>query len=387
MKQNKKGAIIIEGHVQGLANTRSLGTKGIPVYVIDSGNCVARYSKYCKKFFKCPDYKSDEIASFLIKLAKSENIKDWVLIPSNDHAVYTIAKHKVELEKYYKVITEDFDIVEKIYDKSKLLEIADSIGLPIPKTCSYDKVQPNAINLQFPILTRGKEGKSFYHATGKKAFKAKSIEELYEQLEFIENKVGLVKSMSQELIPYDGSNKTISFTAFCEKGHIKTYWMGVKLREHPIDFGTATFTESVFLEDCLNQSKVLLKELKYTGVCEVEYLRDPRDDKYKLIEINPRTWLWVGQAIANGIDFPSIIYNYVNCIKNEYPSSYETGLKWYNPYTDLIYGLLGIWKKSFSIKDFVSKYRGEKINCLTYKNDNLPAIMYGILLIKIARSR
>ncbi len=381
------GAVIIEGHVQGLANTRSLGSKGIPVYVIDTGNCVARYSKYCTKFFQCPEYNSDELATFLINLAKSENIKDWVLIPSNDHAVYSIAKHKERLSNYYKIITEDLETIKKIYDKSKLIKIADSLGLPIPKTCTFDKTKPHEINLQFPILTRGKEGKSFYHATGKKAFKAKTIDELYEQLEFIENKVGLAKSISQELIPYDGSNKTISFTSFCEKGQIKTYWMGVKLREHPIDFGTATFTESVFVEECLSQSRLLLQELEYTGVCEVEYLRDPRDGKYKLIEINPRTWLWVGQAIANGIDYPMMIYNYVNGIKNEYPKSYEIGLKWYNPYTDLIYGIIGVWNKVFTIKEFISKYSGKRINSLTYKRDNFPLIMYGFLLLKMVRSR
>ena len=75
------GAIIIEGHVQGLSNTRSLGSKGIPVYVVDINTCIARYSKYCKKFFICPSFKSDEFADFLIQLAKEERIKDWVLDP------------------------------------------------------------------------------------------------------------------------------------------------------------------------------------------------------------------------------------------------------------------------------------------------------------------
>ncbi len=32
---SKPGAIIIEGHVQGLSNVRSLGEAGIPVFVID----------------------------------------------------------------------------------------------------------------------------------------------------------------------------------------------------------------------------------------------------------------------------------------------------------------------------------------------------------------
>ena len=42
------GAIVIEGHVQGLSNTRSLGELGIPVYVLDVSHCLAQYSKYCR---------------------------------------------------------------------------------------------------------------------------------------------------------------------------------------------------------------------------------------------------------------------------------------------------------------------------------------------------
>ena len=44
--KNNTGVIVIEGHVQGLSNTRSLGEKGIPVYVVDKDNCIARYSRY-----------------------------------------------------------------------------------------------------------------------------------------------------------------------------------------------------------------------------------------------------------------------------------------------------------------------------------------------------
>ncbi|MEZ5084599.1 MAG: hypothetical protein R2750_14335 [Bacteroidales bacterium] len=71
--ENKTGAIIIEGHVQGLSNTRALGSMGIPIYVVDINTCIARYSKYCKKFFICPAFKSDDFAEFLIDLAKKKN--------------------------------------------------------------------------------------------------------------------------------------------------------------------------------------------------------------------------------------------------------------------------------------------------------------------------
>ena len=82
-----KGVVVIEGHVQGLANTRALGKAGISVIVVSEHNCLARYSRYCKKFIKCPGYLSSEFIDFLISLALSEGIDGWVLLPSNDHRI------------------------------------------------------------------------------------------------------------------------------------------------------------------------------------------------------------------------------------------------------------------------------------------------------------
>ena len=62
----KKGAIIIEGHVQGLANTRALGEVGIPVIVVDARPCVASASKFCTDFFISPPFLEDAFADFLI---------------------------------------------------------------------------------------------------------------------------------------------------------------------------------------------------------------------------------------------------------------------------------------------------------------------------------
>lgn len=389
MKKNNLlnlGAIIIEGHVQGLANTRALGKAGIPVYVVDTGNCVAKYSKYCQKFLNCPDYNSDDFADFLIELAEKEKLKDWVLIPSNDHAVYTISKHKDRLEKYYKFTIQNLELIKKIYNKATLLEIAEKCGVPIQQTEYIDDNKKN-INLKFPVLTKGKEGLTFYKKTGKKAFLSANQTELENDLKEISKKIDLKESFTQELIPFDGTNKTISFTAFCIDGEIKTYWMGVKLREHPIQFGTATLTESIFIKECLEQSEKLLLELNYTGVCEVEYLKDPIDGLYKLIEINPRTWLWVGLAIECGINYPLYIYNYLNNIENEYPQQYPVGVKWFNPYTDFVFSLQAIIKRKLKLKSYVTQLMGNRINALWEFGDPLPFFMYGVLLFNMLKNR
>jgi predicted ATP-grasp superfamily ATP-dependent carboligase len=386
---NKTGAIIIEGHVQGLSNTRSLGEAGIPVYVVDKKNCIAKYSKYCQKFFRCPDFIDDEFAEFLVDLAIKENIRGWVLIPSNDHAVYTISKFKQKLEEYYKVITPGLNIVERIYDKVLLLELARQFGVPIPETqCFINAKDTIAQPLTFPLITKGRNGLSFYRSIRKKALLAHDDNELRSQLKLIESKYQIDKTFTQELIPYDGTNKTISFTAFCIHGEVKVHWTGVKLREHPLQFGTATFTRSVICQECYEQSIPLLRALNYTGVCEIEYLFDPRDKQYKLIEINARTWLWVGLAKACGIDYAMMIYHYANDLPFSYPKNYLIGRSWINPVSDSVYAIQAILKGKLKVSAYLSSiFAKSHHNALFAKNDWLPGFAYFFQVFHFIRKR
>ena len=387
LQTNKKGAIIIEGHVQGLANTRSLGEVGIPVIVVDKENCIARYSKYCNGFFKCPDFNTEDFFRFLIQIAELNGLEGWSLFPSNDHAVYTISTHKSELEKYYKVITPKLKIINNIYSKANLLKLAERNIISIPKTeylAHSGKIQTN---LKFPVLTKGKTGLSFYKALGKKAYLANDKNELSIQLAEIEKKYPLDQTFTQELIPYDGTNKTISFTAFCIKGEIKTYWMGVKLREHPLQFGTATFCKSIYQEECLEHSKTLLNALNYTGVCEIEYLFDPRDSQYKMIEMNARTWLWVGLAKACGINYPILIYNYLNNIKNDYSNSYINNYYWINLWTDTVYSIKALLTGKLDLFKYLKSLFIKKQFAIFSFNDIKPFFAFSLMLFFLAKRR
>jgi D-aspartate ligase len=387
LKINKVGALIIEGHVQGLSNTRSLGEAGIPVFVVDKNNCLARYSRYCKKFFYCPNYIDPKFIDFLIELAQTQGLQGWALIPSNDHAVISISKNRAILEKYYKIITPEIEIIENIYDKSKLLSVAQKVNIPIPKTyyLQNSSVFPPEIN--FPVLTKGRQGLSFYKATGRKVFFSNSVTELIDHLTEIENSFPIKETFTQEFIPFDGSNKTISFTAFCIDGAIKAHWIGEKLREHPIQFGTATFARSIVCEEIIEPSKRLLKELNYTGVCEVEYLKSPLDGEYKLIEINARTWLWLGLAKACGVNFAVMIYNYLNHIPYNYPTKYNVGVNWVNYITDSVFSLQAILKQQLKLKQYFCAFKGKTVNAIFSWRDILPGLMFLFLSVYIAIKR
>jgi len=378
------GVVIIDGHVQGLALTRSYGEKNIPVIIIDRNKYpIARYSKYCTGFYKCPDYLSDEFIDFLLNLGQIESLKDWLLIPCDDHIVYTISKRKNELKRIFKVITVDFNILQNIINKRNLYNIAKNVGLPVIKTFYPQThiIQTSTIvGFRFPILIKGIEGQNFYKNTKSKAFRVNNLEELNKILDKVSQKLALLEVMAQEMIPLGESNKVVSVTVFCVKGEIMTNWIGKKIREHPIWFGTATYSQSISDLKLLEQVKPLLKALNYEGVCEIEFLQDPRDGIYYLIEINPRTWLWVGLAKACGVDYALLMYNYINNIPLNFPQSYKIGIYWKNELTDFIFTYIGLMKGVIKFKTFLQHLFKSKLKALYLKGDIKPFWMYMLLI-------
>jgi len=163
--------------------------------------------------------------------------------------------------------------------------------------------------------------------------------------------------------------------------------MGEKFREHPPQFGTATLAESVYSRVCYEQSALLLKKLNYEGICEVEYLLDPRSGEYKLIEINARTWLWVGLAKACGVNFAKIAWEFVNGLPVEYPQNYTTGLKWRNSLTDGFIVMQSLLKGKLSLKTYFKSLRGKIIPAVYSPRDLKPGLMLLVLSFYLARKR
>lgn len=380
------GAIILEGHVQGLSNLRSLGELGIPVYVVDQNRCLAQYSKYCTAHFVCPPFTSDNFPDFLIDLAIQKGIHGWLLMASNDHIVEQLSRYRVRLAPYYKMLVPDPVALKHIIDKRLLMQEAQACGVKIPMTYDCNNL-PDFSSLRFPLLVKGSQGLTFYKKTHKKAIQINTPEELKVQLSQLSNLLTPAEFMIQELIQAQEKDRVISFTCFADKGQIKTYWMGRKLREHPIQYGTATFAESLFDNHILNEAIPLVRHLGYTGICEIEFLKDSSDGNYKLIEINPRTWLWVGLAKDCGIDYAKVAYRYVNGQPQTYPDHYEIGRKWINRLTDLVYAVKALCAKKISVKDYIDSLRGKKSFAIWNKKDPLPGLVFPFLSLYIARKR
>ena len=380
------GALVIEGHVQGLSNTRSLGELGVPVYVLDVNPCLAQFSRYCKRFIRCPSFSSAEFADFLVKLAKEENLKGWLIMASNDHIVEQLSRNRDRLKPYYHFLVPGSEVLERIIDKSLLMQEAERCSVHSPGTYRLRESHLPE-NISFPVLVKGCKGLSFYKATHMKAIQVNDRDELQRTITHLSQCMDSSDYMIQELIESDIHDHIVSFTCFAVDGDIKTYWMGEKLREHPIKYGTATFARSFFSGSVLQEAIPLMRQLAYTGICEIEFIKDRKDGLYKLIEINPRTWLWVGLAKACGIDYAKIAYNFCNGIPIRYPQEYKVGLKWINALTDGAFSLKAIIVGTLSLKEYFSSLRGPKVRAIWSNRDWLPGIVFPFMSLYIARKR
>jgi D-aspartate ligase len=381
-----EGVLVIEGHVQGLSNVRSLGEQGIPVWVLDKTKCLAQFSIYCKKFILCPDFNSEEFVPFLIQLAKKNNLNDWLILPSNDHAVNSISLNRSQLAEHFKLITDKFEIINLIQHKVEFLNLANKLQVPFPKFEILTHV-PENLNLKFPVITKGNIGLNFHKKIKKKVVLSNNKSELKENLKKIGLFISLSDTFTQEIIPYNQLNRTISFTSFSIDGEIKTHWVGQKLREHPLRFGTAVMAESIKDPGVYQYAEKLIRALNYTGISEIEFLKDERDGEYKLIEMNARSWLWVGLAKECGVNYAKIAYDFTQGNEINYPEKYEKNVVWFNPITNFYYTLIGLATGKIRWSELNQNKGKKRINALLQKKDWKPFFAYFFLLFKFIKLR
>jgi predicted ATP-grasp superfamily ATP-dependent carboligase len=83
---------------------------------------------------------------------------------------------------------------------------------------------------------------------------------------------------------------------------------GRKLRQTPPGIGTCRVGEALWVGEAVEAALRLLDAFAFTGLSQVEFKRDHRDGRFKLMEINARLWQWHSLAAALGVDFPRIAY-------------------------------------------------------------------------------
>jgi predicted ATP-grasp superfamily ATP-dependent carboligase len=299
------------GWVAGLAAIRSLGRAGLRVLAVDNRpGALGFRSRYAEPHV-APAREGADYVRFLAALG------DGVVFPTHDDDLATIARYRERL--HFTCPFPGWDVLGAAQDKREQVAAAARTGVPVPHTAEEPTDE-----MGFPVLVKPAHAPEFRRRFGVKAFRCENRAELDAAFE----RANDFRPLVQEWIP--GGDETLytlgSYVA--EDGRPLGLFSGRKLRQTPRSIGTARVAEAVWVDEVVDRGLALLRELGLWGISQVEFKRDPRDGKFKLIEVNPRLWEWHGLAASCGVDLPLIAYHDVTGGRVEPVRMRDEGKRW-----------------------------------------------------------
>jgi len=370
--------ILGEESVTILGVIRSLERAETPAVVLTSKeNQIFSFSKYSKVIIAPhPKFKEHEFITFLLSVGKQTRNKG-VLFPTSDVYLHVLLKNRSELEKYFEFPMAELDVVDKLLNKRKLYQIIKEHKIPHPKTYllnDINKFHEIEKEISFPCIIKPAYSGYFRLDFNSKLFIAESKEEL---TKYYDKSISKNHEMViQEIIPGNVSNK-YGYNAYYDHNfNPHGTCMYRRIREWPHILGNGCLIQRVNIPELKEIITPLLKKIKYYGIIDAEFKKDPRDNTYKLIEINTRIWLQNSLPTRCGINLPYIAYRDTNGTNIKINNGTAKKIKWVNISEDIYSSINDIFNRNFSLDTWIQSQKGEKEYAILNWDDPLPSFVF-----------
>jgi D-aspartate ligase len=366
----------MDGDYRGLAVVRSLGRHGIPVWVLQHGDqLLATLSRYNRRTLSWPSQDEEEKVNFLVNLADRESIRDWVLFPTGDEGAALVARHHKMLGEHFQLTTPPWDVLQWCYDKRLTYRLADRVGVHHPRTLyPANDEEVAACDWPYPIILKPAYSRSYNRLTASKAWRIDNRTQLLARYNEAKTLVDPGALMIQELIS-GGGECQFSYTALCQDGRVIASVTARRTRQIPMDFGRAsTFVETVDDPSTSATAVRLIEALRYTGILEVEFKRDLRDGKLKLLDINPRVWGWHSLCGPAGVDYPYLLW--LLTIGEPIPATKAAvGMRWVRMSTDAPTAIREVLHGRLSLREYLRSIRPPVAKAIYASDDPVPGVL------------
>jgi D-aspartate ligase len=284
----------------------SLARAGIRVEVgcskrINSGF----FSRHCHKrhLYPCPRSDTKGFQKWLIEFLRERSIS--VVIPVGHYGALATCQIQNEIRRHSRLLMPDLQTFLRAYAKIPTMRTAQSARVPIPETWFPSEVPGGIESIlpqipRWPVLVKpsvgvGARGIVLCHTPA----------ELRKQYSAITAAHG--ESFVQDFVLPGGMQYKVD--VLCD--HQQQVVAGIvygKTRMYPPDGGSSVLNFSVHRPDILELATRMLRELRWVGFCDFDFVVDPRDSVPKLMEINPRPpeSFYMGPSV--GMNFPILMY-------------------------------------------------------------------------------
>lgn len=301
--------VVLAGSKNTLSAARSLGSRGVPVHILGDGigTDLARHSRFVSTFLPVdvPAERSQRWFEWL-----DSGPRGAVVLAGGDAGLEFVALHRQWLvERGYRPFEANDEITLAMLDKSSSYELADKIGIDVPRTAAtkdlHDLVAA-AEEIGFPCALKPRHSHRFVEVFGRKAVVVHSADELRRSFRTTDD-AGL-EALVTEIVPGVDDSYSSYYSYLDERGEPLLHFTKCKLRQHPIGFGIGTYHVTRWDPEVAEVGLRFFQGVGLRGIGNVEFKRDCRDGRLKLIECNPRITAADALVRRAGIDLPLLAY-------------------------------------------------------------------------------
>jgi len=345
-------------------------------------------SRYVGTSLRVPSPLHDEGAFIQALLDVGPRFQGSVLFPMWDEALVPCSKFKARLSEFYLVAAEEWATTRLFVEKARTAELAASIGIPHPLTTTVDSVEAAeecASRLQPPFLIKPNRTHEFQDRFGSKMFPIESLSDLKDAVARCLDEG--ISVMVQEFIPGVPSDGVV-YVGYFDAGEALVESTHQKVRDGPPLYGSPRVVISKPIPEVVEPGRRLMRATGYTGFAGVEFKRDDRDGRFKLMEVNARHNLAGALHVRCGIDYPWIHYEHLAHGRKPERMEAQSGIYWIDLYRDLGYSLRHLRSEEFSLWDYLKPYMRPHVFRTFDWRDPRPFLAYPFLkLAKTLRSR
>lgn len=357
-----------------LGLVRCLGRAGVPVIACDHDrNALGLLSRYATpRITRDPLTDRDGFLEDLEAIGRSLPDKG-VLFPTHDEAIAAIGPVEDHLAQWFHRPWSPWDVMENILDKRHQHAVARSIGFPVPTTVEptgeADMVALSR-DLRFPVILKPGYAPEFRRRFRAQVLEAANPEELRRQWDLAAE----YGPQISEVIP-GGDDALWTLGSYrAAGGEPLASFTGRKLRQWPPHFGTARAAESRWDQDLAIRGHQLLDALKFHGISQVEVKRDARDGRDYLIEVNPRSWLWISLSAAVGVNVPLACHLDAAGVPRAWPPGHRSGVRWTLLMKHLVASAREVSRGQWSAREFAASIRPPIRDGVLSLSDRRPAL-------------
>ena len=304
-----------------LAFTRSLGRAGVPVRVYSPRRWpVARLSRYCKSFGRCPDPEdADRFTPWLERELRSGNID--LVAPTSDVIAFHLSEvHEAFAPELRGRLPAPAAALASLF-KDRFDSTCGRLGFRTPWAAyprSVEEAQDGAPAYRYPAILKPKSHVGVGLSRGHVVGGAEELRRSYQaypvppgQAAVCSRYPALSMPMVQEYVPGALDNLYSVSGVLGEGGRSIAVAGSRKVAQWPPTLGIGIEFEPAADEDLISRGTSLASCVLRRGIFEVELIRDTRSGDWVAIDLNPRAHGFISFDAARGNDLPVLWYRLV----------------------------------------------------------------------------